>query len=279
LWEDHDYKADSGKVPVEIKNRIYEIETPFMTLTQFLGKKYYTSGIYIWKRLPYADNPTPAYYVGKAMNIHKRTRIHRAAGYNDSTALHAALRKHRTSATDTAHEQFEIAILEFCTKDDAMLKQREADWIAKLDTFNDCDDYNLTPGGDSGNGKGNDPKVTIEMFEEIIGHLQDNRLSVRAIGALYELSKTMISNINDNKCLYVEKFAKELNLTLTFPIRPSEEMDAVAKDAVKASMAEKAKAKYWELKLVKYDWADETHTRIIKVSTESLGIYAGKASA
>ena len=280
LWEDAEIPLESTKVSVEIKGQVHEIETPFMTLDEFRSKMYRIPGIYIWKRLPYVDRPEPAYYVGKAMNIHRRTNEHVTARHGDSVALHAALRKHRICDTDTQHSQFEIAILEFCEKNDAILKSREIEWITKLGTFTNRDDYNLTRGGDSGgNPKGKDPKVTIEMFEEIVDHLQDNKLTIQTIAALYKVSDTTISNLNENKFAYVERFAQELNLNLTFPIRSTEEAHKIGNMAKSVKVINKQLDKYWALTLIQNDWADETHTKVVQVATENLGIYAGKVAA
>ncbi len=99
-----------------------------MTIPEFLNNRYYQSGIYVWKRLPDAELSKPAaYYVGLAKNLHYRNRRHRLAQHNDSPALHAALRKYRISDTDTQHDRFRIAILEFCENDDTILNNKEID--------------------------------------------------------------------------------------------------------------------------------------------------------
>lgn len=279
LWEDTDTALESTKVPVEIKGCIYEIETPFMTIPEFLNKRYYQSGIYVWKRLPDAELSKPAaYYVGLAKNLHYRNRRHRLAQHNDSPALHAALRKYRTSDADTQHDRFRIAILEFCENDDTVLNNKEVDWIKTLGTFEDKNDYNLTQGGGGVRGvEGKNQKVTIEMFEEIVKHLQANQLATPAIGALYGLTKTTILGINKSEYQYVEKYTKELNLNVTFPIRPTDVAKAVGNTARSAAITNKQKDKYWNLKLIQYDWADETHTKVVQVSTETIeGPYTGK---
>lgn len=279
LWEDTEASTESTKVAVEIKGCAYNIETPFMTIPEFLSKRYYQSGIYVWKRLSDEELSKPAaYYVGLAKNLHARTRRHRQARYNDSPALHAALRKYRTNDTDTQHDHFRIAILEFCENDDFILNGKEIDWIKTLGTFEDKNDYNLTRGGGGVVGVENrNQKVTIEMFEEIVQHLQANQLATTEIGALYGLTKTTILGINKSEYQYVEKYSKELNLNVTFPIRSVDIAKAVGNAARRTAIINKQKDKYWNLKLIHYDWADETHTKVVQVSTETIdGTYAGK---
>ena len=192
LWEDTD--SDATKVPVEIKGCIHEIETPFMTIPDFLAKGYCTSVIYVWKRLPYEDSKEPLYYVGKAKNIHRRTLDHIEARPRDSVALHAAIRKHKEATGNLS--RFNIAILEFCTNDTLICNQKETKWIATLDTFENRDDFNLTPGGDGGNTRN---KVTQEMYDEIVQHLKntaDGALTEEQLAREYQISAKTIRNIN-----------------------------------------------------------------------------------
>ncbi len=91
------------------------------------------------------------------------------------------------------------------------------------------------------------------MFEEIVKHLQANQLATPAIGALYGLTKTTILGINKSEYQYVEKYTKELNLNVTFPIRSTDVAKAVGDAARSAAIINKQKDKYWNLKLIQYD--------------------------
>jgi group I intron endonuclease len=264
LWED----ASAGNTDnlIMIKGKPQKFLTPFMPVEKLSKEDFSRPGIYIWKRLPYEDKD-PAYYVGKSVNLYKRTEQHTKAGKRDSRALHLAIKEHGLEA-------FLIAIIEVCALDE--LSDREKHWIKKLGTFRNKYDYNLTPGGDGGSGP---TKVTPEMFKHIVTQLRETNLPFAAIARQEEvqLDATTVGDINANRFSYEEEFAKMLNLTVTFPIR-SEETTQEIKAEVLAQNS-KAQAELWQLTLVQSDWKDESKTTIVKVSTENLGKYLGRWEA
>lgn len=191
---------DNSLIKIEIDGKgEFDLQTAFMPCEKVANSDDFARpGIYLWKRLP-QDNKSAAYYVGKAKNIKTRTQDHLRMRERDSKALHGALRSWTAEA-------FNIAIIRFCDVDD--LNTLEQVWIANLDTYNCENDYNLTPGGDGGNGH---KTVTSDMLRQVLDLLSDksdNALSFTKIGKKVGLSTKTIRKIN--KVNYFDPYFKDM---------------------------------------------------------------------
>ena len=191
---------DNSLIKIEIDGKgEFDLQTAFMPCEKVANSDDFARpGIYLWKRLP-QDNKSAAYYVGKAKNIKTRTQDHLRMRERDSKALHDALRSWTAEA-------FNIAIIRFCDVDD--LNTLEQVWIANLDTYNCENDYNLTPGGDGGNGH---KTVTADMLRRVLELLSDKSneaLSFAKIADAVGLSPKTVRKIN--KVNYFDPYFKNM---------------------------------------------------------------------
>jgi len=202
----------------------------------FTDPVFTKNGIYIYQGKK--EDGTYGYYVGKAKNLGRRT-IEHLRRYNslkvpDSPALHAALRKHGLN-------NFSIAILETDIDD---LDAAEQNWIRDLNTYLDKEDYNLTAGGEGGYTQ--EPKLTEELFREIVERLVNTDEAMSDIAASYKqiedgkvvwsLGVTTIKNIcygNNDLPAYQQEFKKTLSSEYTWPLRTREERVNAGKKATK----------------------------------------------
>ena len=80
-------------------------------------------------------------YVGQSTNIHKRWRQHCALYDLDSSLVEKAIAKY-------GEENFSFDIIITLENDTEKLNDAEREWIAILNTYEDKNHYNQTPGGD-----------------------------------------------------------------------------------------------------------------------------------
>lgn len=138
-------------------------------------------------------------YVGQSTNIARRYKEHKTRKQEEQTYFHDAIRQF-------GFENFSFQILEECSVSD--LNEREKYYIKKYQTRYP-NGYNLTSGG-------NDPHVNKLLYPEeahkIIALLRDTALTNFEIGAMFNISDQMVSDINCGRAWCSEKY--------TYPIRP-----------------------------------------------------------
>jgi predicted GIY-YIG superfamily endonuclease len=214
------HALNKTKSTVRIKGQSYEFITPFLPVDKLCTEDFAKPGIYIWRQ-----ESSNAYYVGQAVNIQERTRTHSKAPVRDSKKLHNAIRAHGTSA-------FTVAVIEFCSSSKAELNQREVYWIDELDTFWDPQDFNLTPGGEGGKGG----TLTFEDFKVLVTQLQNtgpDALTFAELESYWKFKPSNMRKINSGKYAYIREYAETLGIS--FPIRPTEDVDRIARSRVKTT--------------------------------------------
>lgn len=180
--------------------------------------------IYIYR---YKNKITNNSYIGKTNNVERRHREHISNSENPNSNYYNSLwcKKIRQYGI----ENFEFSILE--EVDEKNWKEREKYWIKRFNSF-DGKGYNSTEGGD---GSENLERIlTKEESESLIQELQDNLITQSEIAVKYEISETLVSNINfgirykienieypirknyKNKKDYQELFDLLMNTTLSF---------------------------------------------------------------
>lgn len=144
-------------------------------------------------------------YVGQAKNAMQRFKAHLSA--RDDTVLHKAILKY-------GKNNFNLQILE---SQIVNYNEREQYWIKKLETM--CPfGYNMTEGGEGyPHFKGvlcYQSSINENELEEIIKLLKETSLSQTEIGERFNISQSIISNINIGKTYHKDD--------IIYPIRPLE---------------------------------------------------------
>ena len=142
--------------------------------------------IYIYR---YRNIITGNSYIGKTNNVERRKREHKSAANNPSNPYYNKLWAKKIRQYGL--ENFEFSILE--ETDSAHFAERERYWIEYYNTFNGAG-YNLTSGGE--NCKNTQNILTDEEAKQIIQLLQDSDESQYVIAAEWNISQTLLSNIN-----------------------------------------------------------------------------------
>lgn len=129
-------------------------------------------------------------YIGKTNNIERRKREHKSIAFNEKiidtnldTIWYKKLRQYGLDG-------FDFEILEIANENN--WAEREQYWIAYYNTFNGVG-YNSTPGGENGE---NLHKLTDEEAQSILYLLANSDVSYREIEIEYNISATLLSNIN-----------------------------------------------------------------------------------
>lgn len=247
------------KSTVKIKGRSYEFMTPFLPVDRLYTEEFARPGIYIWRQ-----DSSNAYYVGQAVDIQKRTRMHSKAPIRDSKKLHNAIRARGTSA-------FTVAVIEFCSANKQELNNLEKYWIAELNTFWDRNDFNLTPGGEGGKGG----TLTREDFEVLVEQLRQtgpDALDFTELGRYWGYNYSAISDINRGDYFYIKEYGEELGIT--FPIRQTKDVVQVGHDRQREKNPQ---SKLWNL-VVTYGRLDERGS-YEEVGKEILGTFTGRENA
>lgn len=151
-------------------------------------------GIYM-----FTNNKNGMSYIGQSTNIDRRYQEHKTRKKEEQTFFHDAIQKF-------GFDNFSFQILEECSVAD--LNEREKYYIKKYQTRYP-NGYNLTSGG-------NEPHANKLLYPEeahkIIALLRDTALTNFEIGAMFNVSDQMVSNINCGRAWCSEKY--------TYPIRP-----------------------------------------------------------
>lgn len=249
-----------AKSDVIIKGQPHEFITPFLPIDKLCTKEFARPGIYIWRQ-----DSSDAYYVGQAVNIQKRTLTHSKAPVRDSKKLHNAIRAHGTSA-------FTAAVIEFCSAAKKELNRLEVEWIAKLNTFWDRHDFNLTPGGEGGRGG----SLSLDDFKVLVEQLRQtgpDALDFTELAGYWGFKDhSNIRKINLGLSDYTREYAEELGIT--FPIRPEEDVAQVGHDRQREKNPQ---SKPWNL-VVTYGRLNE-RGRYEEVGKEILGTFTGHENA
>jgi predicted GIY-YIG superfamily endonuclease len=147
-------------------------------------------------------------YIGLSERVKERLWEHYKSmdDLNDVLPVHEAMRKHN----------FEFELLEECKGNNRQeLCEREKYWIKYYNTYEDkTKGYNLTPGGDGAamGCNNNSAKLNEEQIKEVYDKLINHKeLYIYQIAAQYNISPDAISDINNGKRYYNEKF--------TYPLR------------------------------------------------------------
>jgi predicted GIY-YIG superfamily endonuclease len=253
------YVLNKTKPTVIIKGQPHEFVTPFLPIDKLCTKEFARPGIYIW-RSEYSN----AYYVGQAVDIQKRTKTHSNAPVRDSKKLHNAIRVHGTSA-------FTAAVIEFCSAAKKELNRLEVEWIAKLNTFWDRHDFNLTPGGEGGSGG----TLTLDDFKVLAEQLRQtgpDALDFTELGRYWGYERSNIHKMNLGDLQYIREYGEELGIT--FPIRQEEYVGQVGHDRQREKNPQ---SKLWNL-VVTYGRLNE-RGRYEEVGKEILGTFTGHENA
>lgn len=94
-------------------------------------------------------------YVGQSIGIHRRWREHCALKDLHSSLVEKAIAKY-------GEENFSFEIIITMENDTEQLNDAEREWIAILNTYEDKNHYNLTPGGDFSPMKV--PEIAAKMY-------------------------------------------------------------------------------------------------------------------
>lgn len=128
-------------------------------------------------------------YIGKTNNIERRKREHISNAYNPNNLRYNSLWSKKIRQYGI--ESFEFEILEIT--DENNWKEKEKYWIKYYNTFNGVG-YNLSEGGD---GEINTTNIlTEEESLELIDLLKNSKLSQTEIAKYFNISDTLVSNIN-----------------------------------------------------------------------------------
>ena len=212
------HALNKTKATVRIKGQSYEFVTPFLPVDRLCTEEFARPGIYIWRQ-----ESSNAYYVGQAVNIQERTKIHSMAPIRDSKKLHNAIRAHGTSA-------FTAAVITFCSANKQELNDLEKHWITELNTFWDKNDFNLTPGGEGGKGG----TLTLDDFKVLVKQLQNtgpDALTFAELESYWKFKPSNMRKINSGEYAYIREYAETLGIS--FPIRPIEDVGRIARSRVK----------------------------------------------
>lgn len=128
-------------------------------------------------------------YIGKTNNIERRKREHISNAYNSKSLRYNSLWSKKIR--EYGIENFQFEILE--TANEENWKEREKYWIKHYNTF-DGVGYNLSEGGDGETNTNN--ALTPEESIELIEMLKNSELSQERIAEYFNISKTLVSNIN-----------------------------------------------------------------------------------
>lgn len=142
--------------------------------------------VYIYR---YRNKITNNSYIGKTNNIERRKREHLSAAFNPNNPYYHSLwpSKLRQYGVDN----FEFSILE--ETDSEHFEEREKYWIAYFNSYNGAG-YNLTCGWEGNENTQN--ILTQEEAKEIIKMLKNTDESQIIIASNYNISQTLLSNIN-----------------------------------------------------------------------------------
>lgn len=151
----------------------------------------------------YKNKTTGNRYIGKTNNIERRKREHISGAYNPDSVVYNSMWSKKIR--EYGIESFDFEILE--TADETNWSEREQYWIEKYNTFNGRG-YNSTAGGDSNQHL--IKSLNDEEAQEVRGMLKSN-ISSSTIQALYDISATLVSNINQGK--------KYIDYNITYPIQ------------------------------------------------------------
>lgn len=142
--------------------------------------------IYIYK---YTNNFNGHSYIGKTNNVERRRREHKSNAYNKNNSFYSSLWCQKIR--QYGYDNFSFEILEEANTDN--WAEREKYWIAFYDTYLGAG-YNSTEGGDKDYDR--EKKLTEEQVNEIIELLQITDEPQYIIAADYNISQTLLSNIN-----------------------------------------------------------------------------------
>ena len=157
--------------------------------------------IYIYR---YRNIITNNSYIGKTNNIERRKREHKSAANNPNNPYYNTIWAKKIRQYGL--ENFEFTILE--ETDVEHFAEREQYWIAYYNTFLGSG-YNSTSGGEDCQNTQN--ILTNEQARAIITILQDSDESQIVIASEWNISQTLLSNINQGL-----KYRQE---NVNYPIR------------------------------------------------------------
>lgn len=158
--------------------------------------------IYIYR---YKNLVTNNSYIGKTNNVERRHREHISESQNPNHHCYNTLfcKKIRQYGI----ENFELSILE--EANETNWQERERYWIKYFNSF-EGDGYNMTSGGDE-EYTNKQKLLTDKEAQQIIEELRDSDESQSIIASNWNISETLLSNINQGL-----KYRQE---NINYPIR------------------------------------------------------------
>lgn len=161
----------------------------------------------------YQNKVNQKWYVGQTrQHLKERDRQHKSSAINKNSKdynspFHRALRKY-------GENQFELFVLEE-VEEQSLLDSREQYWIREKESFSKG--YNATNGGQLQRGiedtyfDSRCPIQSSDQLDSIIKDIKNPKLSVSEIAEKHNISKTLISMINNGKRFF--------DSSKTYPLR------------------------------------------------------------
>lgn len=129
-------------------------------------------------------------YIGKTNNIERRKREHKSLAYNEKIIGHEKDCIWYKKIREYGFDNFNFEILEIANENN--WAEREKYWIKYYNTYKGAG-YNMTPGGEDGS---NLFLLDEEEAEEVRVLLKEKKLSQSKIADKFNISETLVSNIN-----------------------------------------------------------------------------------
>ena len=154
--------------------------------------------------------PNGKSYIGISSNIKKRIKEHNCDSKNPKYPVHEAIAKY----LKVIDFNKDVEILEeINAKDRSYMCEREKYWIEYYQTFiENGKGYNLTPGGDGASSGVNNTSAKLNLTElnKIYELLQNSNKYIYEIAKDFNISAEALSEINNGKRYYNEKFVYPL---------------------------------------------------------------------
>jgi group I intron endonuclease len=160
----------------------------------------------------YKNKITERWYVGQTIcGVNERHRLHLSSAYHQGTSdynclFHKKIRQYGI-------ENFELVILEQ-VQEKSLLDEREQYWINEKKSYVRDNGYNLTTGGQRRKGCENYQDVRAafskEQIQEVYEKIINSEDSLTKIANEYNVSLSVISNINSGKKYYSKEFSYPL---------------------------------------------------------------------
>lgn len=144
-------------------------------------------------------------YIGKTNNVERRRREHKSIAYNPNIINTKKDCTWYKKIRQYGWDNFDFEILEIASTEN--WREREQYWIKYYDTYHGVG-YNETPGGDNYDHLS---LLTEEEAKSLRELLQNSKISQRDLAEDYQISETLVSNINQGQ-RYIDE-------SLKYPLR------------------------------------------------------------